>query len=171
MVGNVDELKYWDVILKWYQMCNYLTININFTPWGCTKRRWLKLSLFLLYRCIGGSPTTLWHNILRKFQYCNVRIQILLRHYKLSMSDNRLIGYQYYNSSFTINHPHGFRTDPFFPFPITLWSLKQYHTQSHVAALCCKTSSKLLQLWYTINKYVSYHNGYFLLLNFSFAYS
>jgi len=36
------------------------------------------------------------------------------------MSDNRLIGYQYYNSSFTINHPHGFRTDPFFPFPITL---------------------------------------------------
>jgi len=28
------------------------------------------------------------------------------------MSDNRLIGYQYYNSSFTINHPQGFRTDP-----------------------------------------------------------
>ena len=32
MVGNVDELKYWDVILKRYQMYNYLTININFTP-------------------------------------------------------------------------------------------------------------------------------------------
>lgn len=32
-----------------------------------------------------GSPTTLWHNILRKFQYCNVRIQALLRPYKLSM--------------------------------------------------------------------------------------
>lgn len=42
------------------------------------------------------------HNILKKFQYCNVRIQILLRHYKLSMSDNRLIGYQYYNGSVVI---------------------------------------------------------------------
>ena len=71
------------------------------------------------------------HNILKKFQYCNVRIQILLRHYKLSMSDNRLIGYQYYNSSFTINHPHGFRTDPFFHFQLPYEVMKQYHTQSH----------------------------------------
>ena len=32
----------------------------------------------------------MWHHILRKFQYYNVRMQILLRYYKLSISEDQV---------------------------------------------------------------------------------